>query len=72
MGAGVGVGVGVDGGSAPNLWAEPPLGPSAPAIAEPVVISSKTATPDVVVSTRMNKVAALISLRAVLCSMITP
>jgi len=66
------MGGGVDGGSAPNLWAEPPLGPSAPAIAEPVVISSKPATLDVVESTRMDKVAALISLRAVQCSMITP
>jgi hypothetical protein len=71
----VGVGVGVDvgsGRSGPDPWAGPPPGPSGWDIAELAAITPKPAAADVVVSTKMDKVAVLISLRMVLCSMVTP
>jgi hypothetical protein len=60
------MGVGGSGWSDPNPWVEPPPGLSGWAIAGLAAITSIPATPDVVVSTRRDKVAALISLRALL------
>jgi hypothetical protein len=70
------MGTGGDGGgsvgSEAHPWAEPPPEPSGWAMAGLAAITAKPAIPDVVVSTRTDKVAALISLRAALWSMITP
>jgi hypothetical protein len=58
--------------SEPSFWAEPAPGPSGWDIAGLAVIVSKPATPNVVVTARRDNAAALISLRTVLCSMVSP
>jgi hypothetical protein len=59
-------------GSEAHPSVEPPPEPSGWAMAGLAAITAKPAIPDVVVSTRTDNVAALISLRTVLWSMITP
>ena len=68
---GLGMGVGSD-WLEPNLWAEPPPGPSGWDIAGLLAITPKPVTPNVVASARREKVAPLIILRILLCFMVSP